>query len=656
MKNHILIILSFLLFMASCSESRTFEDNPFEGEIPTPTLEINVPSEIVFQADATCPHSVITVTTNQPTWTYSLNPYDGAEWLSAQQSGNTLKLIAEKNNSTEERKKVFVTISAGKANDICILVRQLPQPLSDEISITPKTTTVSANTDEINIAINCAVKWNLKGGASWSIPSKTSGSKGETISIVIEENSTIYPRSCSYTFETTNHSATLTITQQAKPFASMECSQHEFDFNGGEFTVTGKTNINGVYMSCYSRDWLILNNEESSQDNGVTTTIRHYSVAPYDEYETRTTKIFLTKKYDNSFEDVVATISQTGLPDKIITFIDPQLKAGLLDYQNFQFATGFWIQTTGDLNIDTNSDGEISLAEAYPIYDVRCQRVGISSVDDIQNFPNVSALFCNNNVITSIDLSNHKGLGGLYCYENRIESINVSNTNIRTLDCSKNYITNLDITNCYNLYNVDCDDNNIQSLDLTNRNQLQFLSLANNPITSLQLLGCTNLAGLTLGKEGIAIPKLDLSGLTKLQTVICRGIVSSLIIGPEHSALTTLCFSTDKSTFDCSFCDNVSWLVCSDSPNLSILHLPKNIKILNISRCNFQQLDLSNCPYLEELECASNKIQELDLSNCPYLKKVNVLNNPIKTIWLKEGQNVEIVKNSNSDIEIKYKN
>ena len=164
------------------------------------------------------------------------------------------------------------------------------------------------------------------------------------------------------------------------------------------------------------------------------------------------------------------------------------------------------------------------------------------------------------------------------------------------------------------------------------------------------------MAALSVGKDGITIPKLDLSRLAKLQTIICMGEVSSLIIGPEHSALTSLSFSTNKSTFDCSFCDNLSWLVCSDSPNLSILHLPKNIKILNISRCNFQQLDLSNCPYLEELECASNKIQELDLSNCPYLKKVNVLNNPIKTIWLKEGQNVEIVKNSNSDIEIKYKN
>ena len=367
------------------------------------------------------------------------------------------------------------------------------------------------------------------------------------------------------------------------------------------------------------------------------------------EFETAVDQI----KIDSSS---VATISQTGLPDKIITFIDPKLKVGLLDYQNFQFATGFWIQTTGDLNIDTNSDGEISLAEAYPIYDVRCQGVGISSVDDIQNFPNVRTLFCNNNVITSIDLSNHKGIGGLHCYNNRIESLNVSNTNIHTLNCYENYIANLDISNCYNLYNINCDYNNIQSLDLTNCAQLQFLSLRNNPITSLTLSRCTNLAALSVGKDGITIPKLDLSGLAKLQTIICMGEVSSLIIGPEHSALTSLGFSTDKSTFDCSFCDNLSLLGCSDSPNLSILHLPKNIKILYISRCNFQQLDLSNCLYLEELECASNKIQELDLSNCPYLKKVNVLDNPIKTIWLKEGQNVEIVKNSNSDIEIKYKN
>lgn len=649
MKNYILILWSCIICLLGCSKSN-------EEDLPSPTLEINAPSEIVFKADATCPNSTITVTTNQSSWTYSLNPYDGAGWLSVQQSGNTLKLTAKKNDLPEERKKVFITISAGNAEDICISARQLAQQLPDDVSVTPTTSTVSANASNITATINCAVAWKLNGGASWCVPSKTSGAKGETISISIEENETIYPRSCSYAFETSNHSATLTITQQAKPFASIECSRCEFDYNGGSFTVTGKTNIDGVYMSCYSRDWLILNNEESSQDNGVTTTIRHYSVVPYDEYETRTTKIFLTKKYDNSFEDVVATISQTGLPDKIITFIDPKLKVGLLDYQNFQFATGFWIQTTGDLNIDTNSDGEISLAEAYPIYDVRCQGVGISSVDDIQNFPNVSALFCNNNVITSIDLSNHKSIGGLYCYNNRIESLNVSNTNIRTLDCSENYIANLDISNCYNLYDINCDDNNIQSLDLTNCAQLQFLSLRNNPITFLTLSGCTNLAALSVGKDGITIPKLDLSGLAKLQTIICMGEVSSLIIGPEHSALTSLSFSTDKSTFDCSFCDNLSWLVCSDSPNLSMLHLPKNIKILNISRCNFQQLDLSNCPYLEELECASNKIQELDLSNCPYLKKVNVLNNPIKTIWLKEGQNVEIVKNSNSDIEIKYKN
>lgn len=114
-------LCAFCIF--GCSEDSTSEDE--KNENGQATLSVDAPSQITFNADGTGGMKIITITTNQPSWTYSLNPSNGAGWLSVVQSGNTLQLSASSNESADSRDDVTVTISAGNAPHIQITIKQL---------------------------------------------------------------------------------------------------------------------------------------------------------------------------------------------------------------------------------------------------------------------------------------------------------------------------------------------------------------------------------------------------------------------------------------------------------------------------------------------------------------------------------------------------
>lgn len=90
-------LCAFCIF--GCSEDSTSEDE--KNENGQATLSVDAPSQITFNADGTGGMKIITITTNQPSWTYSLNPSNGAGWLSVVQNGNTLKLSASSNESAD---------------------------------------------------------------------------------------------------------------------------------------------------------------------------------------------------------------------------------------------------------------------------------------------------------------------------------------------------------------------------------------------------------------------------------------------------------------------------------------------------------------------------------------------------------------------------
>lgn len=185
-------LCAFCIF--GCSKDSTSEDK--KNENGQATLSVDAPSQITFNADGTGGMKIITITTNQPSWTYSLNPSNGAGWLSVVQNSNTLKLSASSNESADSRDDVTVTISAANAPHIQITIKQLAGNANLSTNA-PSTITFNADgtggMDFITVTTN-RPQWEYtlspEDGAGWLTVTKS----GDKLHLNATINSSATPR------------------------------------------------------------------------------------------------------------------------------------------------------------------------------------------------------------------------------------------------------------------------------------------------------------------------------------------------------------------------------------------------------------------------------------------------------------------------------
>ncbi|MCB4797831.1 T9SS type A sorting domain-containing protein [Neotamlana laminarinivorans] len=94
----------------------------------------------------------------------------------------------------------------------------------------------------------------------------------------------------------------------------------------------------------------------------------------------------------------------------------------------------------GDTAINTNSDSEISVAEAQAFSgELLINGLSISDLTGIEAFVNITRLDCYSNNLTSLDVSNNLALTRLHCGSNQIETLDISaNTSITDIQCHNN--------------------------------------------------------------------------------------------------------------------------------------------------------------------------------------------------------------------------
>ncbi|WP_040247160.1 T9SS type A sorting domain-containing protein [Psychroserpens mesophilus] len=91
------------------------------------------------------------------------------------------------------------------------------------------------------------------------------------------------------------------------------------------------------------------------------------------------------------------------------------------------------------IGVDTNSDGEISIAEAEATTYMAVNGLSIASLEGIEYFVNLEYLICENNLLTELNLVNNPSIDVLYCNDNQLTSLDVStSTYISEFDCSNN--------------------------------------------------------------------------------------------------------------------------------------------------------------------------------------------------------------------------
>ena len=228
----------------------------------------------------------------------------------------------------------------------------------------------------------------------------------------------------------------------------------------------------------------------------------------------------------------------------------------------------------------------------------------ISSLVGINYFTNLRSLNCSNNRLTSLNVTGCRNLTELKCSGNTLVNLYVKGcTRLETLDCSGNNITGiLDITGCANLKTVNCYNNQLKWLNITGCDALEYLDCRYN-----------------------AFEYLSLSGYQKLKTLDCYSSSLKTLVITDCNGLESLTVPYSVSAVNISRCGNLADIgnlgSRSSLRSLTITECPK-ISRLDCYISGLERLNVSKNPALKYLDCNKNQLTELILEGCMELETV----------------------------------
>ena len=154
----------------------------------------------------------------------------------------------------------------------------------------------------------------------------------------------------------------------------------------------------------------------------------------------------------------------------------------------------------GNTAINTNGDKEIQVIEASTFTDsIDCSEMNISNLRGIEAFTALTALYCGNNQLTSLDVSKNYALAYLWCSYNQLTNLVSKNTALIELSCEGNQLTSLDLSKNTALTSLVCGFNQLTSLDISKNSALTYLTCEENQLKSLDASKNTALIELSCG-------------------------------------------------------------------------------------------------------------------------------------------------------------
>ena len=275
----------------------------------------------------------------------------------------------------------------------------------------------------------------------------------------------------------------------------------------------------------------------------------------------------------------------TGAQAQIVNIPDANFKAALV----------------GNASINTNMDAEIQVSEAAAYTGaINVSQLNITDLTGIEEFVALDYLDCSRNYISGLDVS--------------------ANIALTYLDCSGNYLPGSSGFNGYNndyVYYLDTLDVSANiAITILKCNNNGLLSLNTTGLTALTYIDCSFNSRLYFAPMWAApvlyhssSPLLNFSSNTALTYLNCSSNALSSLDVSENTALTYL---------DCS---NYNWsedeIMVEGGVTLSSLNLSANTALtyLNCIGNVLSSLDLSTCNELTFLDCSYNQLTSLDVKN-----------------------------------------
>ena len=262
--------------------------------------------------------------------------------------------------------------------------------------------------------------------------------------------------------------------------------------------------------------------------------------------------------------------------------------------------------------IDTNSDGDIQVTEAAAFSGIlNVAASNILDLSGIEYFESITALNCNNNEITSVDLTQNSALEQIEIAANLLTTLDISqNNNLRELVCNGNNLVELYTASNLNLEILNVSANSISDLDLASNTALKSIEINFNPIETIDISNNINLE-LFSATYCYNLGTVDFSNNNTLENILL-------------------------------WYTNQEEINVSNMPNLNSLYL-RNL--------NLSSLDVSNNPNLYNLYVTNNNIVELDVSSNTNLAYLSVDNLYVSTIDVSNNPNLEWLDLSGSLLE-----
>ncbi len=190
--------------------------------------------------------------------------------------------------------------------------------------------------------------------------------------------------------------------------------------------------------------------------------------------------------------------------------------------------------------IDINADAEISYNEAEAFAGtIEAGRSDIADLTGIEAFTNITGLDCQKNQISSIDVTNNTVLKTLICSENQLTSIDVSNNILlEEFRCSKNQLSTLNITNNMQLERFFCSQNQLTSLNVSQNTALLHFGCDDNQLTTIDISNNTSLISASFSTN--ALTAIDVTKNILLQELGCSTNQLSVINVSKNTALSSL--------------------------------------------------------------------------------------------------------------------
>ena len=241
------------------------------------------------------------------------------------------------------------------------------------------------------------------------------------------------------------------------------------------------------------------------------------------------------------------------------------------------------------------SDGEQQYTfNVNHITSLLLERQGVTSVQGIEYFPNLTELDVSWNEISSLDLGKCEKLKSLTANGNPIKTIDVSgNANLEVLNVYQTQITEIDVSKNTKLQQLSVGSTSVSTLDISNNHEMKYLYIWKSDIQTIDLSQAPLLEELYC-YEG-ALTELDITHNPMLNTLYCyKSKLTGLDVSRNPELTFISCFSSQLTALDVSNNPKLKYLYCYDN--------------------QISSLDVSHNPDLERLWCQANQLTSLDLS------------------------------------------